>query len=636
MLKISSCRRAAVLLVVFTAAACAAVGDMSSPALAASPKIKAVRYHGYEVRVPRSWPVFDLARDRRACVRFDRHAVYLGVPGPRQSCPAAPAGRTEAILISPLRGSRRELAPVSLAGAQPQGGSQLRLLRPAQGVVVTATWRSHPKLIARALGLRSLSTLVARSRLRPAPSPLASQVKAPTVASRRTSSPSAFWARRATVRRDATRAADPAPATPGAVYLGGGFDTCSTPSSSALAAWESASSYRAVGVYIGGANMACAQPNLTASWVSAESSAGWHLIPIYVGLQAPENSCGCAAMSTSTSGAGNEGTAAAQDAVSQAQSLGIGPGNPIYYDMEAYPTGGSRSAAVLSFLAAWTTELHSLHYLSGVYSSDDSGIADLVSRYASGYPEPDEIWFAAWNGQASTTDPTIPGDEWADGQRLHQYAGAHNETHGGVTMNIDSDYLDAATAAAGSAVTTAGSPPTTSGSPSIVGTVAVGQTLTERHAAWSGQPASYGYQWERCDTAGADCAPIAGATSQRYTITAADAGATLRVLETASNAAGTGGPAISAPTAVVPAAGTGAYLLHSAYGNVYNSSGATWYGSPAARGWRISDVTGLAPTADGRGYWLVTSSGQAIPYGDAIAEGSVRPAHPITGIATVR
>ena len=62
-----------------------------------------------------------------------------------------------------------------------------------------------------------------------------------------------------------------------------------------MSAWG-ASPYRAVGIYVGGANEACAQPNLSPSWVAQESAAGWVLLPIYVGLQAPNNGCGCAAI----------------------------------------------------------------------------------------------------------------------------------------------------------------------------------------------------------------------------------------------------------------------------------------------------------------------------------------------------
>src|SRR5580704_3517729 len=69
-----------------------------------------------------------------------------------------------------------------------------------------------------------------------------------------------------------------------AVYTGLGFDVCSTPSLSQMQAW-SASPYRAIGVYIGGISSACAQPNLTAAWISEQATNGWRVIPTYVGLQ---------------------------------------------------------------------------------------------------------------------------------------------------------------------------------------------------------------------------------------------------------------------------------------------------------------------------------------------------------------
>ncbi|HEV7563130.1 MAG TPA: hypothetical protein VGO24_06470, partial [Solirubrobacterales bacterium] len=57
-----------------------------------------------------------------------------------------------------------------------------------------------------------------------------------------------------------------ASAAGGNVFTGLGFDACSAPSSKAMAAWGD-SPYRAIGVYIGGENRGCSQPNLTASWV---------------------------------------------------------------------------------------------------------------------------------------------------------------------------------------------------------------------------------------------------------------------------------------------------------------------------------------------------------------------------------
>jgi hypothetical protein len=229
-------------------------------------------------------------------------------------------------------------------------------------------------------------------------------------------------------------------------FTGLGFDACAAPSSRAMAAWAT-SPYRAIGVYIGGANRACSQPNLTTTWVGEQVAAGWHLIPTYVGLQAPTSSCGsCAKLSSSK--ATVQGTEAASDAVAKAQSVGIGPGSPIYFDMEAYTRTSSATAATLAFLSAWTIRLHSLGYTSGVYSSSSSGIADLARAIGSAYTLPDDIWTANWNGARNTLDPYLPASAWASHQRIHQYHGGHNESYGLVTINIDNDYIDGATVGA--------------------------------------------------------------------------------------------------------------------------------------------------------------------------------------------
>jgi Domain of unknown function (DUF1906) len=381
-----------------------------------APRAKAVTYRGYRIVVPAGWPVYHLSAHPDTCVRFDRHAVYLGQPSPVQRCPGHAAGRTEAILEQPLgahaAGSAGAgVAPPSNLLAQDAGGSVAQLAIPAHRLLVTATWNTRPAVVKRALGVRSIGPSTAA--VGPAP------------------------------RRPGLRAHAADVAAGGMVYTGLGFDACSTPSIAQLSAWD-ASPYRAVGIYLGGVNMACAQPNLTAAWVSEAAAAGWHLIPAYVGLQAPSNSCGCAAINPGQAAA--EGSAAAADAIAHAQTLGIGPGNPIYYDMETYPRGGSDTSAVTSFLSAWTARMHGDGYRSGVYADTDSGIPDLVARYGTGYTEPDDIWIADWNDARTVADPAVPSADWASQQRLHQYEGPHDETHGAVTINIDSNYLDGMTA----------------------------------------------------------------------------------------------------------------------------------------------------------------------------------------------
>jgi hypothetical protein len=228
-----------------------------------------------------------------------------------------------------------------------------------------------------------------------------------------------------------------------AIFTGLGFDACTAPSSRSMTAW-SASPYRAIGVYIGGVNRGCTQPNLTSSWVGAQTEAGWHLIPTYVGLQAPTSSCSeCAKLTTSQATA--QGTAAAVDAVAQATEVAMGPGSPIYFDMESYSPTTSATSATLAFLEAWTAKLHALGYVSGVYSSSGSGIADLADQVGTGYLLPDDLWIANWNGLQSTSDPVVPPGAWANHERIHQYRGGHNETYGGVTINIDNNSVDGAT-----------------------------------------------------------------------------------------------------------------------------------------------------------------------------------------------
>jgi hypothetical protein len=131
--------------------------------------------------------------------------------------------------------------------------------------------------------------------------------------------------------------------------------------------------------------------------------------------------------------------------VEEAGAVAMGPGSPIYFDMESYSRTSSATAATLAFLEAWTKKLHALGYLSGVYSSSASGIADLGDQVGTGYELPDHLWIANWNGSTSTADPVVPSNAWTQHQRIHQYRGGHNETYGGVTINIDNDSVDGAT-----------------------------------------------------------------------------------------------------------------------------------------------------------------------------------------------
>ena len=326
-----------------------------------------------------------------------------------------------------------------------------------------------------------------------------------------------------------------------ATYEGNGFDTCQAPSLAAMGAWG-ASPYRAIGIYIGGVNRACNQPNLNQSWVSSVGGEGWQFIPTYVGLQASGSSCKkCAVIDADK--AAQEGKAAAIDAAAEMSVLGFSGGNPIYYDLESYP--GTQTPTVLVFLSAWTSELHNLGYLSGVYASASSGITDLANAsstmvacsfcqgFSENFLEPDAVWIADWSDTtvSAILNPNasfIPAYDWQNNQRLEQYQGNSKITYGGVTLSIDNDYLDGPVAEAGP------QPPHLISYPTIV----KGKwDLQATVGAWSGsQPMTYKYQWKRCKNG--SCYLIYGATKSSLKLIRKYSGYRLKIIVFATNVAG--------------------------------------------------------------------------------------------------
>lgn len=223
---------------------------------------------------------------------------------------------------------------------------------------------------------------------------------------------------------------------------GQGFDTCTAPSLDAMKAWWGTSPYTVANIYFGGLNRGCAQPNLTKAWVAATHRMGWRLLPTYFGYQPyckfGESKPHRYTADTATSRGQSDGA----DAVAQAKALGILPGSALYADVEHYDrTKSSCRLAVRRYVSAWTKKLHSAGFLAGVYVHQDSGVRDLADTYNStSFARPDAVWMARFDGNPSLTGwPTAPDSYWGHWQRLKQYKGDHNETWGGVTLNIDSD-----------------------------------------------------------------------------------------------------------------------------------------------------------------------------------------------------
>jgi hypothetical protein len=364
--------------------------------------VKAVSYLGYRFLVPNGWPVVDDARDRSGCVRFDRHAVYLGAPASEERCQDRLAVTTESILIQPGPDRGR------VASTEDPVSRQVTVRAP--GILLLATFGAHPGVIDQILASAGL------------PAPV-------SAAEPQEPAPDLLW--KLPDHAGAARHRVPAAPLPPTIVddSGLGFDLCAAPSRADMSAWRHRSRYRAIGIYIGGADLTCPQPNLTPAWVRAQAEAGWHLIPLYGGPQANLGQL---------TDPGPQARASALDAVRQARRFGFSPQTPLFYDMEGFHP--EWNAPALQFMSAWTRELHRLGYQSGVYSSGDSGISDLISHFHSrSYAMPDVIYDATWNNVHSASVPRERHLWWH--KRIHQFIGRETQTYGGITMSFSGDYL---------------------------------------------------------------------------------------------------------------------------------------------------------------------------------------------------
>jgi alpha-tubulin suppressor-like RCC1 family protein len=109
-----------------------------------------------------------------------------------------------------------------------------------------------------------------------------------------------------------------------------------------------------------------------------------------------------------------------------------------------------------------------------------------------------------------------------------------------------------ATSAATATLTTG--PPVNIGLPAIAGKAEEGQVLTASTGEWGGgEPITYTYKWQSCNSKGESCSTISGATSSTFSLTASYVGKTLRVIVTAKNSIGsTEGTSSVSAVVIVP------------------------------------------------------------------------------------
>jgi len=419
--------------------------------------------------------------------------------------------------------------------------------------------------------------------------------------------------------------------------MGQGFDQCAVGTTSAMATWYSDSPYRFSNMYIGGVNRACSQANLNSGWVSTVIGQGWKLIPTWVGLQAPCTTCsGCSQFSSNTSTAASQAVTEATSASNAAAALGL-TNTVIYYDLEAYNSNSSCSAAVQAFVNSWVSQIHAKGNVAGVYGSPSAAQNDW-SVIAN---KPDDVWIADWNGQDSVWNLSpLSNGLWVNNQRIHQYEGGHNETYGGVTFNIDTNDVDGAVTPG-----TSGPPPPTG----WIGLTMAGTTTGFWTVQNTGGVFSYnGAQFYGSLGGVPLAAPIVGMITtpdgKGYWLAGSDGG--VFSFGDAHFYGSLPGIPVKPNKPVVGIATTTdgkGYWLVGADGGIYSFGDAGFYGSiPGIKPpiTLAAPIVGMAATPDGKGYWLVGADGGIYAFGDAGFYGSIPglkpPVHlnaPITGMA---
>ena len=161
--------------------------------------------------------------------------------------------------------------------------------------------------------------------------------------------------------------------------------------------------------------------------------------------------------------------------------------------------------------------------------------------------------------------------------------------------------------------TTVSAPVNTTAPAVSPGTATTGTSLSCSRGSWTQSPTSYVYRWRRNGT------NIAGATTQNYTVVAADVGQAITCTVTAMNSAGAASAASS--NTVTPTAATGApgntsvpTISGSAVvGGTLSCAPGTWTGNPTNYTYRWKRNGGATPIATGQNYTVVAADvGQAI------------------------
>jgi hypothetical protein len=142
-------------------------------------------------------------------------------------------------------------------------------------------------------------------------------------------------------------------------------------------------------------------------------------------------------------------------------------------------------------------------------------------------------------GDGSTSSGTVDASGHIDATHIYDKPGTFS-----FTVTVDDPGGASATGSAKASIaatvstSVTGNLPVNTAPPRIVGPTSVEQTLTASTGVWTGNPTSYTYQWQDCNSGGEECRNIAGATKSTYVLTSSDNDARIRVTVTATNGYG--------------------------------------------------------------------------------------------------
>ncbi|MGE0878543.1 MAG: carbohydrate-binding protein [Acidimicrobiia bacterium] len=230
-----------------------------------------------------------------------------------------------------------------------------------------------------------------------------------------------------------------------------------------------------------------------------------------------------------------------------------------------------------SYLCCWATQGQSVTFSFATAS----GATTLGLRYSAGNGaatrkiELDGVVIAANQLFAATST-------WATWSTMNLKQNLAAGTHqlkvwfDGAAGSFNWINLDSLTVTGGAVA--AAAVPVNTVAPAISGTHEVGSTLSVSTGSWTNSPTSFAYQWSRCNSVGASCVPMGGATQQSYVLTTADATWTVRATVAATSSGGSASADSASTTNIASGLGTSVQVIEAEAAATNIATEATWSG----------------------------------------------------------